>query len=536
MPSQNFFEQLEPRLLMSAAPMSVQAQHMIYLINRARHDPQAYQVEAGLPAGLLDGVDSQPPLAVNLDLSDSARVHSDEMAEFDYFAHESEVTGKFPNRLARDAGYNVPSSWPDNENYIESLAAGTFYNDAEEPLYGLILDENIDPPGHRIHLLAMDPFFENHREIGVGVAYDAASFYRYYWSIHTAYQQTGDRFLTGVVYNDLNNDGRYDPGEGLGNVDVKAGARSTTTNTAGGWSIKVPQGTYQITADGGNFVGEASTVASVGGGNREIDFISGQGFGYVDFERGPASFGEGDFNGDGQTDLVYRNTVTGDNTLMLLDGTARLGWATLPDVAPNWDLTGVADMDGDGDPDLIFRNRNNGQNTIMRMDATTRQGWTALPSVASIWTMAGVEDMDRDGDADLIFRNQNNGDNAILTLQNNQQAAFIALPNVSTAWTTGGVHDMDGNGDPDLIFRHTGNGLNTIMRLSGTTRIGWTALPNVATAWAMHGVADFDNDGDGDILFRNRNTGQTTLMIMNRTARTGWSSLPTVTNVWTPRV
>lgn len=58
----------------------------IYELNRARSDPQRYDTENSL-GGILAGVAAQPPLALNLNLVQSARFHSAEMAANGYFAH-----------------------------------------------------------------------------------------------------------------------------------------------------------------------------------------------------------------------------------------------------------------------------------------------------------------------------------------------------------------------------------------------------------------------------------------------------------------
>ena len=256
------------------ADPTAEEQHFIYLINRARHDPRTYELERSLTVDL-SGVTPQPPLAVNANLTGSARFHAEEMATYDY--------GDQPNKMARDFGYSLPSDYDDADNNIESLVAGT-YVDAEDGLEMLIVDEGIVPPGHRIHLLAMDPFWEDHREIGVGHAYNASSEYGNYWAIHTACVSPSDTFLTGVVFDDLDDDLRYDAGEGLGGVAVTAGAYSTTTNPAGGWSAKVPGGTYEVSASGGAFSGTSTAWCLVAGANVEVDFISGFPSGLVDFE------------------------------------------------------------------------------------------------------------------------------------------------------------------------------------------------------------------------------------------------------------
>jgi uncharacterized protein YkwD len=54
----------------------------------------------------------RPPLAVSNSLFTSAEFHADEMATYDYFAHQSAVTSDWPNKMARDAGYALPGRSP----------------------------------------------------------------------------------------------------------------------------------------------------------------------------------------------------------------------------------------------------------------------------------------------------------------------------------------------------------------------------------------------------------------------------------------
>src|SRR5262249_20928410 len=161
-------------------------------LNRARHDPAAYQREAGLSVDL-STVAPQPPLAINDALQASSQFHANEMATFNYFGHQSQVTGEWPNKMARDQGYPLPSSFPNDQNEIESLAAG--FPDAATALQRLIVDYGVSPPGHRIHLLGMNSFFATDREIGVGHVVNPSSTYRDYWAIHTAYVNATDTFL-----------------------------------------------------------------------------------------------------------------------------------------------------------------------------------------------------------------------------------------------------------------------------------------------------------------------------------------------------
>lgn len=275
-------ESLEPRL---ALTIDADEQLFVYLLNKIRHDPQAYDEEAGL-GGILDGVEARQPLAVNDDLFASAEFHAEEMADNNYFGHQSDVTGDWPNKMARDAGYDLPDFFPDNQNYIESLAAGNAYGHPADVIELLIVDAGVPSLGHRKHLLGIDEGDFGANEIGIGHGFNLLSLYDHYWAAHITYSDPDNVFLTGVVYEDIDTDDAYGLNEGLAGVTVSIDGTNLTTqtNAAGGWSIQVPgSDAYTIVVSGGDFVGTATSVVQVGIRNREIDFSSGIAQGVIDF-------------------------------------------------------------------------------------------------------------------------------------------------------------------------------------------------------------------------------------------------------------
>jgi Calx-beta domain-containing protein len=276
-------ESLESRVLLS---IGAEEQLFVYLLNLARSDPEGYATEEGFTESLA-GIAPQPPLAVNDLLFDSAGFHAEEMADNDYFGHTSQVTGDQPNKMAIDAGYPLP--WDSNGNQIESIGAGygnppvgVAPTDAPKALQLLLEDIGLITPGHRIHLLGMSGW-QSHRDIGAGYGFNNSSTLKNYWSIHTAYENTSDLFLTGVAYNDNNNNDRYDLNEGLAGVTITTTAGTTQTNAQGGWSLPITDGDYTVTATGGSFDGTGSILVRVDGANMEIDFISGDTAGVANF-------------------------------------------------------------------------------------------------------------------------------------------------------------------------------------------------------------------------------------------------------------
>jgi uncharacterized protein YkwD len=237
---------------------SAEETYFVYLLNQARWHPEAVSTAAGLPP---ETFLPQPPLAVNASLAASAQARSNEMAAHNYFAHQSPVTGQWPNAVARAHGYELPGWWPDAANNIESLHKGS-------PDPARVLQSFIESPNHRNHVMGQG-WFETHREIGVGLAPAARV-----WSIHTASRDRASLFLTGVVYRDSNGNGGMDLLEGLAGVTVTVDGRAVTTNAGGGWAIPTTAGIHQVAASGGSFGSTAVTV-EVDAFNVQVDFIVG---------------------------------------------------------------------------------------------------------------------------------------------------------------------------------------------------------------------------------------------------------------------
>lgn len=279
----------------------------IYELNRARQNPGRYDTENAL-GGIITGVTPQPPLALNLSLVESASWHAQDIETFRYFAHQRPAAqgGQYPNWMARHkwkgpspaSAYPLVTSWIDDANYIESLAgiwssAPVTYA-ANDALKALIIDYDLVQagyaPGHRQHLLGMTPHNESMREVGTGYIEGAGQpgyTYGAYWAIHTGRRDTDPVWLMGVVYDDANNNGRFDQGEGLSGVTVSATGSTTNsvqTGTAGMYMMQVSAGTTNLTCSGGGFGGTATRSITVGTANLAVDFASGRSSGELNFE------------------------------------------------------------------------------------------------------------------------------------------------------------------------------------------------------------------------------------------------------------
>jgi hypothetical protein len=233
--------------------------------------------------------------------------------------------------------------------------------------------------------------------------------------------------------------------------------------------------------------------------------------------------GIGDFDGNGTADLLWRNTTTGENYVYFMNGTSIASEGYIRTVPLAWSIAGVADLDGDGRADILLRNTTTGENYLYPMDGFTikaNEGYIRI--VPSPWTIAGLADFNNDGRADILLRNTTTGENYLYPMNG---TAILAgegyIRTVAAPWALAGIGDFDGNGTADLFWRNTSTGENYFYFMNGTAITSEGYVRTVPLAWSVASVSDFNGDGRADILLRNTTTGENYLYPMNGTAILG---------------
>jgi hypothetical protein len=71
-----------------------------------------------------------------------------------------------------------------------------------------------------------------------------------------------------------------------------------------------------------------------------------------------------------------------------MDGVTLTASAYLSSVPAAWKIMGTADFNGDTKPDILWRDTVTGQNVVWYMDGITTTGSASLSSVGTGWTIA----------------------------------------------------------------------------------------------------------------------------------------------------
>src|SRR2546423_857746 len=299
---------------------SPEQQYMLELINRARANGgaeaarlQGWQSDPSIPpfsGGLQEGppsingesftiANSAQPLSWNVMLNNCAQARAKFLNDNDQFfsgLNPHTFGGTDPEGRINAAGYpmhlsteyNGPKTangffpGPENVAENESFGSGPFtgarliatilqqHND-------LFTDTTVPGRGHRMSMM-----LTYWREIGIGISSGSDNGQNHTWDSLYTVQNFGriansTPFITGVVYQDTNGNGFYDPGEGIGGirVDVPGTNFFAITAPSGGYSVPVPgNGNYTATFSGGAFGNIQRPVTVATSLNAKLDFVA----------------------------------------------------------------------------------------------------------------------------------------------------------------------------------------------------------------------------------------------------------------------
>jgi hypothetical protein len=199
--------------------------------------------------------------------------------------------------------------------------------------------------------------------------------------------------------------------------------------------------------------------------------------------------GTGDFNNDGHVDVLWFSPSSGYLVAWLLDGAGNLvgsQWLQPtcgPGCSSQWRVVGVGDYDNDGNTDVLWYQTSTGILSVWLLDGTGKQ--IGNPGIAfnaqQLGKPVAVGDFNNDGHLDVLWQNLSTGVlKAVLIDGNNnvigtQNLSWTCGSGCSSSWQVIGTGDFNGDGNTDVLWYQPG-------AFAGTA--------SVLSAWLLDGAGN----------------------------------------------
>ncbi|WP_414543033.1 DUF4347 domain-containing protein [Nostoc sp. CCY0012] len=227
----------------------------------------------------------------------------------------------------------------------------------------------------------------------------------------------------------------------------------------------------------------------------------------------PTSVAVGDFNHDGNLDLVTTNTNANNVSILLGDGNGNFGTAKNFLVGANPRSVTLGDFNNDGKLDLAVANSTSNNVSILLGNGTGGFSSFGNSSLSTNPYSISVGDFNNDGKLDLVTAN--NGSNNISVLLGNNDGSFQTALNFDAGLTPTSVTVADFNDDGELDIGVANADANTTSILLGDGS-GYFESPidfGVGTAPLSLTAGDFNGDGKADLATANSQSDDVSVVL-----------------------
>jgi hypothetical protein len=218
--------------------------------------------------------------------------------------------------------------------------------------------------------------------------------------------------------------------------------------------------------------------------------------------------GTGDFDGDGTGDILWRSTSSGAVSIWKMNAGAgtRALELTPGSGGLDWQIQGTGDFNGDGTTDILWRQPTTGAVSIWMIRGGGISSYYNPGAGGLDWKIQGTGDFNGDGTTDILWRQPSTGAVSIWQIKNGS-LSYANLGTGGLDWQIQGTGDFDGDGTTDILWRQPSTGAVSYWRMVGGARNAVLDLGAAASTWVIQGTGDFNDDGYGDILWRDTSTG-----------------------------
>lgn len=262
-----------------------------------------------------------------------------------------------------------------------------------------------------------------------------------------------------------------------------------------------------------NVLGTISVLLNTGDGRftDRTDYPSGAGARFVVV---------GDVNNDNHLDLAIANQGEDTISVVINNGNGTFAPAVKYDAGTRVRSTAIGDLNGDGHPDIAASNSGDNLNNVSIFinngDGTFAQQVT-YDSPGNTSRIVAMGDLDGDNDLDLVVANAaggvGNGGPGIAVLFNNGDGIFSnnGQYDVGAGPRSLVIEDLDGDNDLDVAVASVGGSLISVLLNDGDGTFAIASNVNVPNAFYVT-AADLNGDQSLDLAVTNTTNGLTTLI------------------------
>ncbi len=240
-------------------------------------------------------------------------------------------------------------------------------------------------------------------------------------------------------------------------------------------------------------------------------------------------------------DLLWQHDTNGSLSTWEMNGTTQLTGLVLspsPLSDPGWRMVGSGDFDGDGQPDVVWHHQTTGAVSVWLMEGTALRpgGGMSLGSPVTDlnWKLGTVGDLNNDGKPDLIWQHQTQGWVSAWLMNGTQMIEGTLLTPAQVAdvdWKIVGMGDTNADGKNDLFWQHQSQGYLSTWRMNGLQQINGVSLNPSAVDinWKIRATGDVNQDGHVDLIWQRLSTRDLSAWFMSGINQQSYSSLSPTT-------